>query len=98
MLEVKVPTIFLGTVGFSLRMDGRYAIGAHQKIKGDEGRIMPAMPAELKLYGVRGVGANVEVEPGLPDRAMLALFLPPTKSRFLSSAPTASRLFPQSIT
>ena len=40
------------------------------------------MPAELKLYGVRGVGTDVEVEPGLPDRAMLAPFLPPAQSRF----------------
>lgn len=43
---------------------------------------MPAMSAELKLYGARGVGARVEVEPGLPDRAMLAPFLPPAQSRF----------------
>jgi hypothetical protein len=26
MLQVKVPIIFLGTVGFSLRMDGRYYV------------------------------------------------------------------------
>jgi hypothetical protein len=44
-----------------------HAIGAHQKTKGDEGRIMPAMPAELKLCGMRGVGTEVEVQSGLPD-------------------------------
>ncbi|KFY74185.1 hypothetical protein V499_05771 [Pseudogymnoascus sp. VKM F-103] len=54
-----------------------YAIRAYQKIKGNEGRIMPAMSAELKLCGVRGVGTEVEVESGFPDQAMLAPFLPP---------------------
>jgi hypothetical protein len=43
---------------------------------------MPAMPAELKLCGVRGVCTEDEVASGLPDRAMLAPFLPPAQSRF----------------
>jgi hypothetical protein len=29
MFEVKVPIIFLGTVGFSLRREGRYSVSLH---------------------------------------------------------------------
>ena len=68
-----------------------YAIGAHQKTKSNRGRIMPTMPAELRLCGVRGVGTEVEVESELPDRAMLAPFLPPAQSRFCLQRQTASR-------
>ena len=54
------------------------AVGAHQKIKDNEGRIMPAMPARLEMCGMRGVGIDVEFE---FERAMLAPFLPPALSR-----------------
>jgi hypothetical protein len=46
---------------------------------------MPAMPAKLKLCGVRGDGTEVEVESGLPDRAMLARLLPPRLTEVFSS-------------
>jgi hypothetical protein len=60
---------------------------------------MPAMLAKLKLCGVRGDGTEVEVESGLPDRAMLAPLLPPRLIEVVvASAPTASRFFPPSIT
>jgi len=31
MFEVKVPIIFLGTVGFSLRREGRYSMHYHAR-------------------------------------------------------------------
>lgn len=58
------------------------AIGRHRKLEGDAGTIMPTVPAPLEPCGRRGVGGEVRMEVGLPDRAMLVLLLLPSASGF----------------
>jgi hypothetical protein len=70
-----------------------YAVGAYQKVKDNEGRIMPAVPAWLEMCGVHGVGAEVEVEVELPDRAMLAPPYRPSNRGFYLQRYSTSRFF-----
>ena len=55
MLEVKVPTIFFGTPGFSARRDGRYATA-----EGPENRSCTATARWIHAVRER-VGLQVEV-------------------------------------
>jgi hypothetical protein len=55
LLKVKVPIIFLGTAGFSLRRDGRYAFSLGEILPQAEG-IQPTHRRVLSsclLYGVK---------------------------------------------
>lgn len=66
------------------------------KNQGQRGEDNAAMPAEIKQCDVRGVGTEVEVESGLPDRALLAPSYCPPNRGLVFSANRHSNPYPTS--
>jgi hypothetical protein len=75
-----------------------YEIGGHGKVEGGAAMIMRMVLVDLETYSMCGVGAEVEVEVVLPDRAMLCRGSPPARSRFRLQRHSAFGLLLQLIT
>ena len=75
-----------------------YEIGGHGKIEGGAAMIMCMVLVDLETCGICGIGAEVEVEAVLPDRAMLGRGSPPARSSFRLQHHSVFGLFLQLIT
>jgi hypothetical protein len=70
----------------------------HGKIDDSAGMIMRMVSVDLERCGMYSVGAEVEVEVVLPDRAMLGRGSPPARSRLRLQRHSVFGLFLQLIT